>query len=48
MCLNSGRKFFSTSRLSKLGTPEDDVSLDFLKKKDKDFSASTIGDVEKD
>jgi hypothetical protein len=30
--LNSGRKFFSASGFSKLGTAEDDVSLDFLKK----------------
>jgi hypothetical protein len=33
VCPDSGQKFFSTSWLSKLGTPEDDVSLDFLKKK---------------
>ncbi len=48
VCPNSGQKFFSTSWLSKLGTPEDDVSLDFLKKKNEDLSGSTIRDVEKD
>ena len=34
VCPDSGQKFFSTSWLSKLGPPEDDVSLDFLKKED--------------
>jgi hypothetical protein len=48
VCPNSGQKFFSTSWLSKLGTPEDDVFLDFLKKKKEDLSGSTIRDVEKD
>ncbi len=32
MCLNSGLKFLSTSRLSKLSSAENDVSLDFLEK----------------
>ena len=48
VCPDAGQKFFSTSWLSKLGTPEDDVSLDFLKKENKDLSGSTIRDVEKD
>ncbi len=48
VCLDSGQKFFSTSWLSKLGTPEDNVSLDFLKKKNEDLSGSTVRDVEKD
>jgi hypothetical protein len=32
MFLNSGLKFLLTSRLSKLSSAEDDVSLDFLEK----------------
>jgi hypothetical protein len=31
-----------------LGTPENDISLDFLEKKNKDLSGGTIMDVEKD
>jgi hypothetical protein len=34
MCPDSGQKFFSSPWFSKLGTPEDDVSLDFLNEKD--------------
>ncbi len=48
VCPDCGQKFFSTSWLSKLGMPEDDVSLDFLKKKDEDLSGSTIRNMEKD
>jgi hypothetical protein len=48
VCLDSGQKFFSTSWLSKLGTPKDDVSLDFLKKKNENLSGSTVRDMEKD
>jgi hypothetical protein len=42
MCLNSGLKFLSTSRLSKLSSAEDDVSNDFLKKENKDFPSGTV------
>jgi hypothetical protein len=42
MCLNSGLKFLSTSRLSKLSSAEDDVSLDFLEKENKDFPSGII------
>jgi hypothetical protein len=34
MCPDSGQKFFSSPWLNQLGTPEDDVSLDFLNEKD--------------
>jgi hypothetical protein len=47
VCLNSGLKFLSTSRLSKLSSAKDDVSLDFLEKKNKDFPSGTIWNMEK-
>jgi hypothetical protein len=47
MCLNSGLKFLSTSRLSKLSSAEDDVSLDFLEKKNKDFPSGKVWNMEK-
>jgi hypothetical protein len=36
-----------TSRFSKLSSAEDDVSLDFLKKEDKDFPKGTVRNMEK-
>ncbi len=47
MCLNSGLKSLSTSRLSKLSSAEDDVSLDFLEKENKDFPSGTVRNMEK-
>ncbi len=47
MCLNPGLKFLSTSRLSKLSSAENDVSLDFLEKENKNFPSGTIRNMEK-
>ncbi len=47
MCLNLGLKFLSTSRLSKLSSAENDVSLDFLEKENKNFPSGTLWNMEK-
>jgi hypothetical protein len=41
-------KFLSASRLSELSSAEDDVSLDFLEKENKDFPSGAVRNMEKD
>jgi hypothetical protein len=48
MCLNPGLELLSTSRLSELSLAENDVSLDFLEKENKNFPGGTIQNMEKD
>jgi hypothetical protein len=42
MCLNPGLELLSTSRLGELSSAENDVSLDFLEKENKNFPGGTI------
>ncbi len=48
MCLDPGLEPLSTSWLRKLSSAEDDVSLHFLEKEDKNFPGGPIWDMEKD
>ncbi len=47
MCLDPGLKLLSTSRLRKLSPAEDDVSLHFLEKENKNFPGSPVWNMEK-
>jgi hypothetical protein len=48
MCLNPGLELLSTSWLGKLSSAENDVSLDFLEKENKNFPGGAIRNMEKD
>ncbi len=48
MCLNPGLELLSTSFLSELSSAENDVSLDFLEKENKNFPGGTMRNMEKD
>jgi hypothetical protein len=47
MCLNPGLELLSTSWLGELSSAEDDVSLHFLEKEDKNFPGGPIWNMEK-
>jgi hypothetical protein len=47
MCLDPGLEFLSTSWLGELSSAEDDVSLHFLEKENKNFPGGTIWNMEK-
>jgi hypothetical protein len=47
MCLNPGLELLSTSRLGELSPSENDVSLNFLEKENKNFPGGTIRNMEK-
>jgi hypothetical protein len=48
MCLNPELELLSTSWLGELSSAENDVSLDFLEKENKNFPGGTIRNMEKD